>query len=165
MLGVAWPSMREDLGLGTGELGGLLTAAMAGYVVSAFASGALTARIGLGGLVLVSSVVMVARTIGCSSSPFLRECLGHHRKGDRSSRSVRHFVFDLWRSACRPAVLRRCVVVALVVGTLLSLLNQGDAIIAGRFDRVAMLRIIGNYLIPFVVANLGAMTSLPRHDR
>jgi hypothetical protein len=43
-------------------------------------------------------------------------------------------------------VFRRCVVVALVVGTLLSLLNQGD------------------YLIPFVVANLGAMTSL-RHDR
>jgi hypothetical protein len=72
---------------------------------------------------------------------------------------------DLWRSACRPAVLLRCGVVALVVGTLLSLLNQGDVIIAGRFDRVVTLRIIGNYLIPFVVANLGAMTSLPpRHD-
>jgi hypothetical protein len=78
---------------------------------------------------------------------------------------VWYFVGDLWRSACRPAVFRRCGVVALVVGTLLSLLNQGDMIIAGRFDRVVTLRIIGNYLIPFVVANLGAMTSLPpRHD-
>jgi len=54
--------------------------------------------------------------------------------------------------------------VALVVGTLLSLLNQGDVIVAGRFDRVVTLRIIGNYLIPFVVANLGAMTSLPPRD-
>jgi hypothetical protein len=52
-------------------------------------------------------------------------------------------------------------VVALVVGTVLSLLNQGDVIVAGRLDRVVTLRIIGNYLIPFVVANLGAMTSLP----
>jgi len=73
-------------------------------------------------------------------------------------------VFELWRSACRPPVFRRCVVVALVVGTLLSLLNQGDVIIVGRFNRVIALRIIGNYLIPFVVANLGAMSS-PPHDR
>ena len=51
--------------------------------------------------------------------------------------------------------------VALVVGTLLSLLNQGDVILAGRFDSVVTLRVIGNYLIPFVVSNLGAMTSAP----
>ena len=73
---------------------------------------------------------------------------------------------DLWRSACRPAVFRRCGVVALVVGTLLSLLNQGDMILAGQFDRVVTLRVIGNYLIPFIVSNLGAMTSAPqRGDR
>ena len=56
--------------------------------------------------------------------------------------------------------------VALVVGTLLSLLNQGDVILAGRLDGVVALRVIGNYLIPFVVSNLGAMTSAPpRGDR
>lgn len=63
VLGVAWPSMRGALGLGMGELGGLLAAAMVGYVVSAFASGTLTARLGLGGLLLVSSVVMVASSL------------------------------------------------------------------------------------------------------
>ena len=72
---------------------------------------------------------------------------------------------DLWRSAGRPAVFRRCSVVALVVGTLLSLLNQGDLILAGAFDRVVALRILGNYLIPFIVGNLGAMTSLPARQR
>ena len=56
--------------------------------------------------------------------------------------------------------------VALVVGTLLSLLNQGDVIVAGRFDGLVALRVIGNYLIPFIVSNLGAMSSAPpRVDR
>ena len=72
-----------------------------------------------------------------------------------------HFIADFWRNAHRPAVFRRCSVVALVVGTLLSLLNQGDVIVAGRFDGVVTLRVIGNYLIPFIVSNLGAMTSAP----
>ncbi len=74
------------------------------------------------------------------------------------------FIADFGRSACRPAVFRRCGVVAVVVGTLLSLLNQGDLIVAGRFDHVVTLRIIGNYLIPFIVSNVGAMTSLPPRD-
>ena len=73
-------------------------------------------------------------------------------------------MFDLWQSACRPVVFRRCGVIALVVGTLLSLHNQGDVIVAGRFDGVVTLRVIGNYLIPFVVSNLGAMTSAPPRE-
>jgi MFS family permease len=64
VLGIAWPSMREALGLGMGELGGLPAAAMVGYAVSAFASGALTARLGLGGLLLASSVVMGTSSLG-----------------------------------------------------------------------------------------------------
>src|SRR5262245_25720211 len=63
VLGVAWPSMRGTLGLGMAELGGLLAAATAGSVASAFASGALAARLGLGGLLLASSVVMVASSM------------------------------------------------------------------------------------------------------
>ena len=72
------------------------------------------------------------------------------------------FALDAWRSARRPPVFRRCALIALAVGTLLSLVNQGDVILAGSVDRVALLRILANYLIPFVVSNLGAMTSLPR---
>lgn len=48
--------------------------------------------------------------------------------------------------------------IALAVGTLLSLVNQGDLLLAGRLDTAAALRIVANYLIPFVVANLGAMS-------
>ncbi len=71
------------------------------------------------------------------------------------------FLAQLWRNARRPAIFRRCATIALVVGTLLSLVNQGDAILAGRLDGTAGLRIAANYLIPFVVANLGALSSPP----
>ncbi len=74
------------------------------------------------------------------------------------------FMPDLWRNACRPPVFQRCGAIALAVGTLLSLVNQGDLIVAGRFDNVLALRILGNYLIPFVVSNLGAMTSPPPRE-
>ena len=71
------------------------------------------------------------------------------------------FVLDLARSARRPAIARRCCSIALVVGTLLSLVNQGDALVTGRITTATVLRVLANYAIPFVVANLGAMSSLP----
>ena len=71
------------------------------------------------------------------------------------------FCLALWRSARRPAILRRCATIAVVVGTLLTLVNQGDVILSGRGDPSLPLRIIANYLIPFTVSNLGAMSSLP----
>ena len=61
-------------------------------------------------------------------------------------------------------MFRRCAVIAVVVGTLLSLVNQGDVLLLGRLDGVAIVRIIANYLIPFVVSNLGAMASAQPHE-
>ena len=74
---------------------------------------------------------------------------------------VLSFLADLWRSACRPAIARRSARIAFVVGTLLSLVNQGDSLVAGRLSGATVLRILANYVIPFVVSNLGAMSSLP----
>jgi hypothetical protein len=78
---------------------------------------------------------------------------------------VRRFLADGWRSARRPAVLRRCAGIALVVGTLLSLVNQGHVVLAGDVDRWVALRILANYLIPFVVSNLGAVASMREESR
>jgi hypothetical protein len=76
---------------------------------------------------------------------------------------VLRFVSDAWRNVSRPAVFRRCLVIALVVGTLLSLVNQGDALLRGQIDGVTLLRVVANYAIPFIVSNLGAMAAT-RHD-
>jgi hypothetical protein len=75
------------------------------------------------------------------------------------------FCVDLWMSARRPNVLRRCLVVAAVVGTILTAVNLGDVIWRGAIDLPVVLKIGANYVIPFVVSNVGAMTSLPPPDR
>ena len=47
-----------------------------------------------------------------------------------------------------------------MVGTLLTVVNQLDVITGARADPSFPLRVAANYLIPFVVSNLGAMASL-----
>lgn len=71
------------------------------------------------------------------------------------------FLLGFWRSIRRPAIFRRCGTIALLVGALLSAVNHGDAIVQGRLDAALWFRIVANFLIPFVVSNLGAMSSLP----
>lgn len=50
---------------------------------------------------------------------------------------------------------RTCFRVALVVGTLLSVVNQGSVILAGEATALTAVRIAINYLIPFVVSSIG----------
>ncbi|MGE0139491.1 MAG: nitrate/nitrite transporter NrtS [Ilumatobacteraceae bacterium] len=50
---------------------------------------------------------------------------------------------------------RTCFRVALVVGTLLSIVNQGSVILAGEATASTAIRIAINYLIPFVVSSIG----------
>lgn len=50
---------------------------------------------------------------------------------------------------------RTCFRVALVVGTLLSIVNQGSVLLAGEATTSTAIRIAINYLIPFVVASIG----------
>jgi hypothetical protein len=54
--------------------------------------------------------------------------------------------------------LRRTGTIALIVGTWLTLFNQGDAIISGALNTFLFGKICLNYLTPFVVANLGLLS-------
>ncbi len=72
VLGVAWPSIRRTFALPISQLGTLLVAAMAGYLVSSFSSGAIVARIGVGRLLLWSSVLMVMSSAGYAVAPVWR---------------------------------------------------------------------------------------------
>lgn len=71
-------------------------------------------------------------------------------------------MFDLRRilKICgRPSHLRRTGTIALVVGSWLTLFNQGDAIWAGQTGTAVLLKVLLNYLTPFVVANFGLLSS------
>ena len=56
----------------------------------------------------------------------------------------------------RTAVLRAAGI-AVVVGTILTLVNQGDRIVSGDAGLGLWVRVGVTYLVPFVVANLGAI--------
>ncbi len=69
-----------------------------------------------------------------------------------------------WKIACRCAVSegvsRRSFYVALVVGTILNLINQGDAILgAGSVD---WLKLILTYFVPYAVCTYGAVSAQTR---
>ncbi len=56
------------------------------------------------------------------------------------------------------ARLRRTLTIAIVVGTILTLGNQGDVLLAGGASTVTALKVATNYLTPFIVSNLGLLS-------
>jgi hypothetical protein len=52
--------------------------------------------------------------------------------------------------------------IAAVVGTVLSLVNQGDVIISGQANASTWVRIAVNYLVPFIVASVAYLSACRR---
>lgn len=59
----------------------------------------------------------------------------------------------------RRATLRRTVRIALLVGTILSLVNQGGVIGGGEAGVVTGLQVLANYLVPFCVSSAGFLSA------
>jgi hypothetical protein len=59
-------------------------------------------------------------------------------------------------------MLKRSLMVALVVGTILTFLNQGDAIFAGNWKTGFYWKIPLAYCVPFCVATFGALANSRR---
>ena len=62
--------------------------------------------------------------------------------------------FDTCRT---PTNLRRTLTIALVVGCILSIINEGDVIVHGHATAGTGLKIGVNFVVPFVVSNLGVL--------
>ena len=65
-----------------------------------------------------------------------------------------------WKLACVYAVSegvpRRSLLVALVVGTILNLINQGDTLLSGQHLDFAKLAL--TYVVPYIVSTYGAVS-------
>jgi hypothetical protein len=65
-----------------------------------------------------------------------------------------------WRKVCHYAltggVPRRSFIAAVVVGTVLNLINQGDALFAGR--HIDWIKAALTYLVPYFVTTYGAVS-------
>lgn len=56
-------------------------------------------------------------------------------------------------------VLRRAIYVALVVGTILTAINQGDLLLAGLITPVVLTKILLTYLVPYSVSTFSALSA------
>ncbi len=63
------------------------------------------------------------------------------------------------------AALSRCLPTALIVGTLLSVINQGGVVLAGEATGATWIRVLFNYLIPFTVSNIGFVSATLARSR
>ena len=59
-------------------------------------------------------------------------------------------------------MLRRSLVVAAVVGTALTALNHGDRMVTGNWASALLWKVPLTYMVPFVVATWGALSSARR---
>ena len=64
--------------------------------------------------------------------------------------------------ATRPKVVRSSIYVAIIVGTLLNLINQGDAALNGQ--TVVLWKLALTYMVPYCVSTYGAVMALRNSD-
>jgi hypothetical protein len=57
----------------------------------------------------------------------------------------------------QPQHLRRTITIALVVGTILTAINHADVISRGDASSATLAKAALNYLVPFIVSNLGLL--------
>lgn len=61
----------------------------------------------------------------------------------------------VFRSLAQPGVWRRAAVTALLVGSVLNLINQGGALWGA--EKLSVFHLLLNYLVPFAVASFSAI--------
>ncbi len=75
-----------------------------------------------------------------------------------SARTVRCF-----RCSMRHVpLIRRSLAASLVIGTIITLLNQGDLILTGQLSAALVWKIPLSYVVPFAVATWGALSNARR---
>ena len=59
-------------------------------------------------------------------------------------------------------ILKKSLIVALIVGTILNAINQGDGLLAG--GPITAWKILLTYAVPFFVASYGAFNAIRQRD-
>lgn len=67
------------------------------------------------------------------------------------------YIKDFYCYAMRPQILKRSAIVAVIVGTILNMINQGDAIGSSSFN---LAKCLLTYTVPFCVATYGSVSAL-----
>ena len=68
----------------------------------------------------------------------------------------------IWQYSISNGVPKRSLFVALIVGSVLNLINQGDALFGG--GRLSLVKLILTFAVPYLVATYGAVAARMRTD-
>jgi fucose permease len=69
VLGVAWPSLRQSFGISQSAMGAVLAAGVTGYFLSGLMAGLVIRKIGVGGLLSISSGLVALALVGYALAP------------------------------------------------------------------------------------------------
>jgi hypothetical protein len=78
---------------------------------------------------------------------------------------MRDAIVEACRYCGRREHLRRTLLIALVVGTVLTAINQLDVILRGDVTSATAVKSALNYVVPFIVSNLGLLTGRRERTR
>lgn len=71
-----------------------------------------------------------------------------------------------WLALARsPRIVRRALKFALGVGTVLILINHGDALLRGDISRLRVFRMVLTVLVPYCVSTASSVGSILEHNR
>ena len=60
--------------------------------------------------------------------------------------------------ACTSKVVKKAIGISLIVGSLLNLINQGDALIGLQFETLNIFKLLFTYLVPYTVTTYTAVS-------
>ena len=73
---------------------------------------------------------------------------------------TRKHMSSWFQVAREQTVVRRAVRISLIVGTLLVLINHGDALIRGEFGLVRISKMLLTYLVPYCVSTYASVAAI-----
>lgn len=79
--------------------------------------------------------------------------------GDSAARPAWSRPADAVVLVLRGRTARVAVPVAAVVGTVISIVNQAEVVIAGEMTGMTWVRIVVNYLVPYIVASVAYLSA------
>lgn len=86
------------------------------------------------------------------------------RNGDSEPPGRLRTFMEVCGLACRPAVVRRGLKFAAVVGTVLIIINHGDAILTGGLTRANYFKMALTVVVPYVVSVLSSVSAMTDHS-
>ncbi|WP_223421243.1 nitrate/nitrite transporter NrtS [Tateyamaria pelophila] len=68
--------------------------------------------------------------------------------------------YSFWRVATEASVIKRAIRIALIVGTVIAIINHGDRMVQGTMDAAAWLKCLLTFLVPYAVSTYSSVMAV-----